>query len=179
MRFSERHLRRSPYSRGAVISPYLAALLDWPHRRKPARPGNPLTRQRGPRHNRAFGGAMKPHHLALKVSEVRLVLAKRPVDGYICDRCAANRQVSRISRRREGDTSAAAFIKATVSRCGQPAKLQNRLCKNALLTNYRHLRPVLPDAMQDRRMVPAPEIPANDGRRELLVMAQGPGFPPW
>lgn len=88
------------HSPGRVVSPCLVAHLDHPLRRKVIRPGNPISRQRGPKHNRALGGAMKPHHLALKASKVRRIsVATRRNNPYICSHRAIE-PVQRFARSR-------------------------------------------------------------------------------
>jgi len=52
---------------------------------------------KSPVNNRALGGAMKPHHLALKVSKVRKVLESATALRYIFRRSAANRPKLRAS----------------------------------------------------------------------------------
>ena len=60
---------RSP---GRVVSPYLVAHLDGPHRRKPARPGKSARAAKEARDIAAHSGARRNRNgLALKPSEVR------------------------------------------------------------------------------------------------------------
>lgn len=118
---------RSP---GRVVSPCLVAHLDHPLRRKVIRPGNPISRQRGPKHNRALGGAMKPHHLALKASKVRRIsVATRRNNPYICSHRAIE-PVQRFarSRRLRVCALAAVFFSKRVFSFWQAAKLQSQSC---------------------------------------------------
>jgi hypothetical protein len=88
MRFIERHLCRSPYAGARRVTVSSRSSRSAPQTETDQARKGPLARERRPRHNRAFGGAMKPQHLALKVSKVSRDLAIRPDRRYICCRSA-------------------------------------------------------------------------------------------